>query len=229
MSPSRMFRVASPWLLSLAAGCLPYTVGTTAQTVPVGERRVTTSLSYVIGSGSEYDSTRGGGRNIMAVSDAEVRLGVTDNADVGLRLTSLSGFVVNLKTRHTDEASPDAPAFATMLGAGIVNVGDHAMVEGTLLWSGRRRGELLPYGGLRAMQVFPLNRDAVEDTPSIGALLGLRLGNDDSYFAPELAIYYDRSALKNRSTNWLVVPGVTLRGIRFPRRFSFWRSPAAAR
>lgn len=208
------------WGVVLLAGtaCVPYTVGTTAQTVPVGDTKSFSNIGLVIGGAPEFDSTRAY-LSQPVIADAEVRRGVTDDADIGLRVTSGSGIVVNYKQRRSGDAHPDSAAFATMIGAGFVNLGYHAIFEGTLLWSGRRVNELTTYGGLRAMQVIPLKRDAPEDSPSLGGFLGVRIGDSDSYIAPEIGVYYDRSALQNRKGNLLLIPSITLNGIRFPGRF----------
>jgi len=140
---------------------------------------------------------------------------MTDRSDFGLRITSGSGLVLNYKRRHVGFADPDSAGIATMWGAGIVNWANHAHVEGTLLWSGNRRGQSVRYGGLRVMHSFPIDIGAVRDTPSAGVFFGFRWGTMDSGVTPELAIYYDESALDIRERNIIFVPSVTLTGIGF--------------
>jgi hypothetical protein len=209
-------------LLLLSTACLPYTVGSTAQTVPQGEVVRTVNASFVIGGSAPFDDstgTVGGSANFLS-SDQEIRFGLSDRSDVGLRITSASGLVFNYKRRHSGAAHPDSAGVATMWGAGIVNWAQHAHFESTILFSGRRRGESLPYGGFRVMHTLPLEAGAVRDTPSAGAFFGFRLGRMDRGVTPELAVYYDESALGIRERNVIFVPSVTLQGISFlPRIF----------
>lgn len=202
---------------TLAVGCLPYTVGSTAQTVPVGEMVRTTNAAFVLGGSAPFDDSTGTGgtsANFLS-SDVELRFGLSDHSDFGLRIPSASGLVVNYKRRHTGVANPDSAGFASMWGAGIVNWAQHAYVEGTLIWSGDRQGQTVRYGGLRVMQTYPIDEFALKDTPSLGAFVGFRWGTADRGVTPELAIYYDESALQIRERNVIFVPSVTLTGIGF--------------
>lgn len=206
--------------LLLSAGCLPYSMGSTAQPVREGELLRTTSAGFVIGGGGRLDDSSGTGSLNVPSSDQELRFGLSDRSDVGLRVVSGSGLVLNYKRRHAGAADPDSAAFATMWGAGIVNFGQHAYVEGSLMLSGRRRGNVLPYGGIKAFHVIPLDPSSLSDKPSVGAAFGLRLGTWDRGVSPELAIYYDEPVLGTRQGNLVVVPTVTLNGISFlPRIF----------
>ncbi len=204
------------------AACLPYTVGQGAQTVPEGETFRTTTGGFVLGGAAPFDDSTGttGASSNYAMSDQEIRFGLTDRSDVGLRVTSASGLVINYKRRHVGAANPDSAGFSTMWGAGIVNWANHGLVEGTMLWSAGKRGSSIPYGGLRIIQTFPLSTGALRDTPSTGAFFGVQMGTRDRGITPELAIYYDESALGIRERNFVIVPSVTLRGISFlPRIF----------
>ena len=81
----------SGWLVVLSvAGCVPYTVATTAQPVPVGEV-APTLVWYAIPNGIEV--LRDSSIAWLGI-DAETRLGVSDRADVGIRIPSASGVVV---------------------------------------------------------------------------------------------------------------------------------------
>jgi hypothetical protein len=60
------------------------------------------------------------------------------------------------------------------------------------------------------MQVIPMSRNAVHDSPTAGGYIGMRLCFGDVDVSPELGVYYDRSALGVRSTNYIVVPGISL-------------------
>jgi len=59
------------------------------------------------------------------------------------------------------------------------------------------------------MQVAPAHRKAVSDSPTIGGFLGLRIGNKDFFFSPEIGVFFDHSALGVRKNNMIFVPGVT--------------------
>ena len=182
----------------------------------MGEIVRTTSAAFVLGGSAPFDSSTGsGGSANFLSSDVEMRFGLTDHSDFGLRIPGGSGLVVNYKRRHIGVANPDSAGFASMWGAGIVNWARHAYVEGTLIWSGDQRGQTVRYGGLRVMQTFPIDQYAVEDTPSFGAFFGFRWGTAGGGVTPELAIYYDEPALELRERNIIFVPSITLTGIGF--------------
>ena len=193
----------------LLTGCLPYTVGSTARPASPGELRQTGTLYAIPGAFErEYDSVS----VPMRGADIEVRYGLDDYSDIGLRIPSLSGAVVNYK-RRLDGASEDpGAAFAVMAGAGFVNFGEHALGELTLLASGDDARTLVPYGGIRGMQVIPLSRYAVSDRPTLGGFLGIRIGSADFGISPEIGVYYDPSALELRERRWIIVPAVSIHG-----------------
>lgn len=205
-------------LYALLAGCIPYTVGSTARTVAPGER--TSSVStYLILNGMEdlSDSTASRTASLIGV-DNEIRFGLDRRSDVGVRVPNLSGIVLTYKRRldavPTDEAgSPRGYVVALMPGLGFVNFGEHAHFELTMLASAPQDQRLLPYGGMRVMQVLPLSSTAVRDTPTAGVFAGLRIGTADQGVSPELGIYYDRSALDLRSSTVIVVPSLTVQGV----------------
>ena len=82
-----------------------------------------------------------------------------------------------------------------MVGGGLVNWGEHAHLEATLITSAAE-SRFTPYGGIRAMQVFPLNKGAVHDSPTLGGFIGARLGTRTAGISPELGVFYDNSALR---------------------------------
>src|SRR5436190_21042352 len=208
-------------LLAWVTACIPYTVGSTARPVRVGDHSTTMS-TFVMPSFGRLDSTRS--LSNIAV-DFERRWGVDSRSDVGVRITSGSGMVVNYKRLLT---RPDVRAYiAIMSGAGFINMGQHAHFELTLLASrhdGSRasgsardsvmRPMFVPYGGLRVMQVAPLAEGAVKDQPTIGGFLGLRFGSTDFGLSPEIGVFYDHSALDVRKRNVVVVPAISAHGDR---------------
>lgn len=196
-------------VVAASTACLPYTVGTTAQPVAEGEVRRSVS-AYVIPNAVERFGTRTGAA--LPGIDAEARWGLDGSTDVGLRVPASSGLVITMKRRLAGGADPGDAALALMPGVGVVNLGQHAMAELSLLASGRTRGQLTPYGGLRALQVAPIARGAVHDRPTAGAFFGLRIGTDTLGVSPELGVFHDPSALGVRRSTWIVVPAVTLHG-----------------
>lgn len=206
MARSSVLALASVALL--AAGCLPYTVASTARPVPKGER-VRTGTVYFIPNGVQMEGDSAA--LPLRGADAEVRYGIDGRADWGFRFTSGSGVVLSYK-RLLGEPSPRGAAVALEGSGGIVNFGEHAMVGATLLASGQESTQFTPYGGLRVIQVAPLSAGAVHDAPSVGAFVGARLGRRDRGVSPELGVFYDPSALHIRRGNLLFVPSVSVHG-----------------
>ena len=205
--------------ITLATGCLPYIVGSTAQTVPAGET-TRTGIVYYIPDAVDLDQAVAGP---MRGSDVEIRYGLDDKSDIGFRVPAYSGAVFTYKRRVAGTANPDSAAMSVMAGGGFVNFGEHAETELTFLASGREAGGVVtPYGGLRVMQVVPMSRSAVHHTPTAGGFIGMRMRFGDVDVSPELGVYYDRSALGLRSTNYIIVPGVSLS----PRRARPLHRPA---
>jgi len=220
MRRERRWGVALLLLPLLAGGCIPYTVGTTARPVAQGQSSKTLSIFPMPRIG-RIDSTK----PVSAIGmDAEWRAGVSPTADIGVRVASGSGFIINYKQLLTDTASTGVQ-MAVMPGAGFINMGSHAHFELTLLASGYESSTIrhdttftptfVPYGGLRVMQVAPIQEGAVHDDPTIGVFLGARIGKRDLGVSPEIGVFYDRSALGLRKTNIVFVPALSVHGDRF--------------
>ncbi|GBD31151.1 hypothetical protein HRbin33_00099 [bacterium HR33] len=190
------------------AGCIPYTVGSTAQPLRPGETQVAASW-YFIPNGIElYDSSY-----TLSGIDVEVRRGLDNGvADVGIRVPSVSGIMLSYKRRLGARGDFHRPAVAVQAGAGFVNLGQHFAGELGIIASGRERNSATPYGGVRVVHVLPLSQGAVRDSPTAGGFFGIRLGSRDFGVSPEIGVYYDRSALGIRSTDFIVVPAITLHG-----------------
>ena len=198
-------------------GCLPYTVGSTAHTVPQGQSTRSAIVYYI------PDAISLSGDSIaspMRGTDLEMRYGLDDQSDIGFRVPAYSGAVFTYKRRVAGTSQPESGAMSVMAGGGFVNWGEHAETEVTLMASGPGGGIVTPYGGLRIMQVFPLSRSAVRDTPTAGGYVGMRLRFADIDVSPELGVYHDRSALGVRSTSYIVVPGVSITRHRGTTRFT---------
>ena len=190
-------------------GCIPLTVGSTAQPVPVGT--TVSSMSMYVVPNSVDDSVDNRSYPRYGV-DTEVRFGLDDRSDIGVRVPSVSGVVASYKRRLNGVSTAPGNATAIVLGGGFVNWGDHAYMEATLITSAADNDRFTPYGGIRAMHVIPINKGAVHDSPTLGGFLGARIGTRTAGISPELGIFYDHSALRIRKGNILVVPAITIHG-----------------
>ena len=198
---------------TLVTGCIPYAVGSTARTVPVGEKTRTTT-AFIIPNGLENE-----GDSVAATIpglDSELRFGIDAKSDFGVRVPSWSGVVVNYK-RRLDDGPASTPAdtgvaLSMLAGGGFVNWGQHAHFELSLIASGREDRKAVPYGGLRVMQTAPMSSSAVSDRPTAGAFLGWRIGSRRIGIAPEIGVFYDHSALHIRHSDVIVVPSITFYG-----------------
>ena len=133
-------------------GCIPLTVGSTAQPVPVGTTVHSMSMYVVPNSVDDSVNNRSFPRYGI---DPEVRFGLDDRSDIGVRTPSFSGIVANYKRRLNGVSQAPGAATAMMVGGGLVNWGDHAHLEATLITSAEDNDRFTPYSGIRAMQVIP--------------------------------------------------------------------------
>jgi hypothetical protein len=207
-------------IMMLSAACIPYTVATTATPLPVGQRSETMS-AFVMPSIAPRGDTLAGvplGPSHLA-TQYERRFSIDEKSDAGVRGTG-GGIVVNYKRLLTDTSA--SMPIAAMTGFGIVNVGQHAHFELSLIASRRetqrtpggerRLNQVVPYGGLRIMQVAPLNATAVHDSPTAGGFFGVKFGTDRFGLSPEIGVFYDRSALGVREGNIIIVPAISAHG-----------------
>lgn len=79
------------------------------------------------------------------------------------------------------------------------------------------------------MQVFALTEDAVDDDPTVGVFGGLRIGTERLGVSPEVAVFYDRSALELRDHDIIVVPSLTVHGNQLLEALFGRRAPPAPR
>ena len=213
-----VFRAGTALSIIYTAGCIPLTVGSTAQPVPVGTTVRSMSMYVVPNSVNDSIDHRSFPRYGV---DPEVRFGLDDRSDIGVRAPSFSGIVANYKRRLNGVSQAPGAATAIMVGGGLVNWGDHAHLEATLITSAADNDRFTPYGGIRAMQVIPINKGAVHDSPTLGGFFGARIGTRTAGISPEIGIFYDHSALRLRKGNILVVPAITIHGD-FGRFLSPW-------
>lgn len=200
-------------VLHLAA-CTPYAVHTSAQPLRQGEQTSTT-IATVVPQGAKFDDSTS---QAMPSIDWEKRVGLDDRSDAGLRINSLSGAILTYKRRLDGPSARQTTATAIMVGAGFVNMGQHAHGEVTLMTSAPDSGRsVIPYGGVRLVQIAPLSTDAVHDKPTIGLFGGSRFGGRDGNVAVELGVFYDRSALGLRRNDIVIVPSVSFTGMSWRR------------
>ena len=186
--------------------CLPYTVGSSAQTVPANETTHTGSFYFVPNAVKSPDDSVG---VPMAGMDYEWRHGIDARSDFAVRLLP-GGATTSYKRRVGADTSHRTGARAFAIGAGIVNWGEHALIEGTLMASGREDAAFTPYGGVRVMQTIPITAGAVSDRPTIGVFGGMQIGSRYFSVRPELGVFYDHSALGLRKNDVIIVPAITL-------------------
>lgn len=217
--PARRFAGLAFLALVLLPACIPYGVGTTAQTLPRGRSAVSTivyappevdALRALDAAGEDAARPDRGVRSLAM--DAEARWGIDERTDVGLRVPAMSGIVLSAKRRLG--ATPDSTraGVAVVGGAGLLNWGNHAHVELTVVASGPERTTVTPYGGVRVMQVFPLASGVPSDTPTAGLFVGARIGSARFGISPEVGVFYDESALGVRTSRVVVVPSIALHG-----------------
>jgi hypothetical protein len=203
---------ATPILLALPLlliGCTPYSVATTARPLAPGERSESQIFTVVPGGARSPDDSSS---VAMPGIDMERRFGLDERSDLGVRVPTFSGVVVTYKRRLDGLTERPDAATGLMVGGGFVNYGQHAHLEATLIRSGSETGRTVPYGGVRALQVIPLGTDAPNDSPTIGAFGGMRIGDRDGGISAELGVFYDRSALKLRRGDLVVVPSIAVHG-----------------
>ena len=90
------FRAAAIVAMICSTACIPLTVGSTAKPVPVGTTVHSTSIYVVPNS---FDDTLDHRSFPRYGVDPEVRFGLDDRSDVGVRVPSFSGIVANYKRR----------------------------------------------------------------------------------------------------------------------------------
>lgn len=197
----------------VASGCLPYAAGTTAHPVDESESPVARTTVYAVPDGLEGIDTQDEEEAVGYMGiDTEIRFGVGENSDVGVRVPGFAGAVVDYK--HRIVGSDDSRfAMALMGGTGFINYGQHWLFEATVLASGAEGATVTPYGGLRAMQTLPLSESAVSDTPVVGGFVGMQIGNRQFGISPEIGVYYDEPALGiSNDDPVLFIPSITVHG-----------------
>lgn len=210
----RVVRRCTPLLLVAAAhttGCLPYSMGATAATVRPQEIETTTSMTKIVSAGS---LRRPDGVSTSS-ADLEMRTGLNDRSDIGVRVTTLSGLVMSYK--HRLAGSNTTGGLAVQSEGGFVNFGAHGLLGVSVVGSSNEVRDVGVFGGARVLAVAPMTTGAVSDRPSTGGFLGLRLGAGPVSFYPEVGVFHDPSALHLRRSSWIVVPTLAIRRSRSNR------------
>jgi hypothetical protein len=182
-------------------------MGSTARTVPAHQTTRSTQWYYI------PNAVRIPGDSIagpLAGSNLEFRHGLDSRTDVGILIMPASGVALDYKRRIDNDQTGTRTAVSYSVGGGVVNGGEHVMMQASLVASGREDVPLVPYGGLRAIHVLPISAGAVSDRPTLGAFGGLQLGDADFTIRPELGVFYDHSALGLRRGDVIFVPAITL-------------------
>ena len=199
-------------ILLLCTGCISYTVGMGAETTAPGETSSSTSLNVVPGTLKESGGTTPTRRPSV---DTEIRYGLNPRTDIGFRLATYSGVIATWKRQITRPDSSrmieNRPRTSIMLGGGLINGGEHAAWEATLISSGAWSTAGQFYGAARATQAVAVTGTARRDDPVFGLAIGYLLGTRESSIGPELGVYYDRSALGVNTNRILVIPSIVVR------------------
>jgi hypothetical protein len=208
-----LYTLSNGLALCLATGCISYTVGQGAETTPRGERSFGSSVNMVPGTLREGE---GGASTRRPSVDSDVRFGIDEQSDIGVRLATYSGFMVTYKRQlGRPDVSPKAPEnrsrTAFMLGGGIINGAEHAAMEATLITSAPWTSAGQFYGAFRAIQVLPITSSARKDDPAVGFAIGHLFGDRNSSIGPEIGVYYDRSTLNLNQNRILVIPSLVIR------------------
>lgn len=188
---------------TLLHGCVPYAVGTTAATVAPRALKTTAMLSPSTQTVSL--------RNEIApvISDFELRTGINDRSDAGLRITDYSGVMLSYKVRVFGEVGE--PGLAAQAEAGVLDDGKARVAGATLIASGNEASFLTPFGGGRWLVIGNHKSNIVPRAPVVGLFAGVRIGNRDTFVAPELGVFRDRLRQRMGSApGWLVVPSLSV-------------------
>ncbi|HLA64436.1 MAG TPA: hypothetical protein VK610_08400 [Rhodothermales bacterium] len=211
---SRLLLPALLLLLVAGGGCaVPYSVGATAETVRPGAVVQRSAIQF---ASAQPDLRPAAGSTEPTTStvtfDQEVRFGLDDASDAGVRLVGTDGVVASYRRRL---GMLGVVKIAGTVGAGVVGFGSHGHFEATLALSPEVRGALTPYGGLRAQALVPLG-DGPEAPVALGAFGGVRLASGDLAIYPELGVFYAPTE-PFRGSDWIIVPSITIAGDRLLR------------
>ncbi len=225
MSFSSLVRHSSTVALLSLAGCLPYTMGSTAATVE--PHRVSRTLMM---RRTERALSLKNDLDLLDI-DAEFRTGIDERSDAGIRITSISGLTFSYKRRLLGERG--AAGLAAQGELGLLGMGEAGLAGVSAVASARESDFFTPYGGVRVLATAPFKSTTQSRPPAYGIFLGARVGSEFVGISPEFAFFHDRMRRDSATTfgpipttgnGWLFVPSVTLHayglfdGFRNPRR-----------
>src|SRR5215212_12171773 len=113
MTMNLIYRSGAMLAIAGISGCIPLTVGSTGKPVPVGTTTHSMSAYVVPNSFDDSVNTRAFPRYGV---DAEVRFGLDERSDIGVRVPSFSGIVANYKRRLNGVSDAPGAAVAVMAG-----------------------------------------------------------------------------------------------------------------
>lgn len=194
---------------AIGTGCIPYAVGSTARPATQGQTRFTFS-SYALPRTLELQKPPKSGTKIGM--DIEARRGISDRADLGIRIPSISGAILTYKRRLDGVSYKSGAGIAAQVGGGVLSYGSHGELEATVIASGDEKGLFTSYGGLRGVYTVPLMGSYDKDDPVYGGFLGMRLGTSDFGMSVELGVFRDRSQYPTDKRNVAIVPSISFHG-----------------
>lgn len=209
LRPSLLFLLP---IVAGLAGCVPYTVGSTAATVAPREIEPSTILQVTSGRRDLLEDDEPKGAGLMLGNEA--RLGLDPWSDVGVRIVGLGSLTATYKRRLSGTPGQDA-GVSMLVGAGVIGA-THLHAEATLIASPGPLDEarrIVPYGAIRIQDLTPFAPDALASAPAIGLVVGSRFGWPDLAISPELGVFYSPSPLPG-DEDLILVPSVTVRGDR---------------
>ncbi len=210
--PMRFVLVLLVAALSGLGGCVPYAVGTTADTVAPREVEPSAVLQAV---SSRRDLDRGDDPRGAGITIANAaRLGLDERSDIGVMIVGLGSISATYKRRLTGPLGADRGT-ALIVGAGVIGT-SHLHAEATLVASPgplQIAPRVVPYAGVRVQDLTPFGNNGLGSSPAIGVFAGGRFGWPDLALSPELGLFYSPSPLSGDDTV-IVVPSVTVRGDR---------------
>lgn len=199
-------------LLAGLAGCVPYAVGTTADTVAPREVEPSVVLQAVSARRDIDEDNRTAKAGFSVGNSA--RLGLDERSDVGVQILGLGSITASYKRRLTGPLDSDRGT-ALIVGAGVVGT-SHLHAEATFVASPGAlviAPRVVPYGGIRVQDLTAFSGDAQGSSPAVGLFVGGRFGWPDLALSPELGVFYSPSPLSG-GRDVIVVPSVTVRGDR---------------
>lgn len=196
-------------VLATMTGCIPYTVGHTAKPAKKKEVKFTTSLFSVDKNKETFSQPSGW--NYLGI-DIEGRAGVSDRADVGVRVTSGSGVVLSYMRRLNGTTEDPGASISAKFGAGVIDFPSIGMVEAALLASADDVGRFTPYGGLRVVQTHALDAGYLDGGLTAGGFFGTRIGDSRFGISPEIGVFYDRPLPGVKRKDLLIVPSISIHG-----------------